>query len=135
MSACGGGDDVKSSKDPPSAVGTTETLVYDDTSPEDLISCLTDAGLPAALNDATPVYVEVPVTGVEIEPLGDDPDQGVDLWVFADPAIAEENRVNITLSEEDTPTSKVNGNVVVDYFYVPLADDPAISAVDGCLPE
>lgn len=135
LTACGGGDDAGGSDDQPSTAETTESVSYDGTSPEDLLSCLTDAGLPAVVNDATPILVEVPVSGVDINPLGDDPDQGVDLWVFTDPAAAEDNRVNITLSVEDTPTSWISGNVIVQYFRLPSSDDAAVSAVDGCLPE
>ena len=44
-----------------------------------------------------------------------------------------ENRAAITLSDQDTPTSRLTGNVVVRYFYVPEEGDAQLAAMDGCL--
>jgi hypothetical protein len=135
---CGRDDDGKSS--PPPAASTSASTsgftVTDGISPEDLLACLQDAGLPAALDDATPMGVEAPVKGIEVKPLTGDGsgEQGVQLWVFTDPTAARDNRAYINLTEEDTPTSWVAGNVVVGFFHLPDDGDPQVAAVGACLP-
>jgi hypothetical protein len=135
--ACGGDDSDEpagGSETTASASGDGGLVVTDGTSPDDLLACLTDADLPAVADDATPMGVDVPVQGIEVKPLdGRDGTQGVELWVFADPASAAENRAAITLSDEDTPTSRLTGNVVVRYFYAPEEGDEQLASVDGCL--
>jgi hypothetical protein len=134
--ACGG-DDEDSGKDRPSLVESSDPglAVTDGTTPDDLLTCLTDASLPAVAKDSVPLGVDVPVAGIEVTSLeGWDGTQGADLWVFADPATAEEYRSYITLSDVDTETSRVAGNVVVRYFYVPTEDDQQLAALDACLP-
>jgi hypothetical protein len=132
--ACGG-DTVA-----PSPTATTSTAggftVSEGTSPQDLLACLQQAGLPAVDKDSTPLGVEVPVHGIEVGPLTGEgtQEQGADLWVFTDPTSAEEHRAEITLSEQDTPTTRVAGNVVVRLFYVPDPSDPQIGALEDCLP-
>lgn len=140
LAACGGSD---ASDGDPGAAGTSSAAgstgagleVTDGTSPDDLLGCLTDAGLPAGMNDATPMGVEDPTQGIEVKPLdGWDGTQGVELWVFADPTAAAANRAMITLSDEDTPTTRIAGNVVVRYFAVPEPGDQQLADVDACLP-
>ena len=134
---CGGDDSEGMGSDPPTTAGSTGAglEVSDGISPDDLLGCLADAGLPAELTDTTPLGVEVATEGIEVQPLdGWDGDQGVDLWVFADPAAAAANRAAITLSDEDTPTSRIAGNVVVRYFAVPEPHDQQLADLDACLP-
>ena len=140
--ACGGdgsdgGSDAGRATDAASIAESTgaDLEVTDGISPDDLLGCLTDADLPALLDDATPMGVEVPTQGIEVTPLdGWDGTQGAELWVFSDPAAAEANRAMITLSDEDTPTTRVAGNVVVRYFAVPEPDDQQLDDLDACLP-
>jgi len=141
LAACGGdgsgaSDGDQGSDAPTSAESTSAGLeVTDGISPDDLVGCLTDADLPASTKDSAPMGVEVPTQGIEVKPLdGWDGEQGVDLWVFSDPTAAEDNRAMITLSDKDTPTTRVAGNVVVRYFAVPEPDDQQIADLDACLP-
>jgi hypothetical protein len=134
LTGCGDGDpepEAAPSSDP------TGFAVEEGITPEDLLTCLEDAGLPAVLDDATPMGVEVPVQGIEVEPLDtgrQGSPQGASLWVFADPAAAEENRPYITLSDEDTPPSTLAANVVVTYFYAPSDADVETLKIRECLP-
>ena len=136
--ACGGGDsddgeqaDARTS----SESSSPGMAVTDGITTDDLVGCLSDASLPATHKDSVPLGVDVPVEGIEVTPLdGWDGTQGADLWVFTDPAAAEEYRSYITLADEDTPTSRLTGNVVVRYYYVPAADDAQLTALDACLP-
>jgi hypothetical protein len=139
LAACGddGSDKSGSTREtsaPPSG-SSGGLVVTEGISTDDLVGCLSDADLPAVHDDAVPLGVEVPVEGIEVTPLDAwDGTQGVQLWVFTDPAAAEENRVYITLSEEDTPTTRVAGNVVVSYYSVPTEGDAQLAALDACLP-
>ena len=138
LAACGGDDESEPTPAPdsPPAAGFT---VEDGIAPDDLLGCLEDAGLPVVEKDATPMGVEVPVTGLDVGPLeggtGPDSPQGAALWVFTNGADAEENRPLITLADEDTPTSWVAGNVVVRLFYAAADGDPQITDLKACLPE
>lgn len=129
----GGGTDPSPDDTSTSAGGFT---VSEGVSPQDLLACLQQADLPAVDKDSTPLGVDVPVHGIEVGPLTGEgtQEQGADLWVFADPATAEEHRVEITLSDEDTPTSRVAGNVVVRLYYPADPSSPEIKALDDCLP-
>lgn len=134
LAACGGDGDPEAA---PSSSDPTGFTVEEGITPEDLLACLEDAGLPAVLDDATPMGVEVPVQGIKVKPLDEGREgspQGASLWVFTDPAAAEENRPYITLSDEDTPTSTLAANVVVTYFYAPADTDVETLAVQDCLP-
>ncbi|MCW2764323.1 MAG: hypothetical protein JWO11_282 [Nocardioides sp.] len=133
---CGGdesGTPAPATSDAPTAAAFTVT---DGTSPADLLACLQDADLPAVDKDSLPMGVEVPVRGIEVGPLSADggDDQGADLWVFTDPAAAADNRAMITLSDQDTPTSRVAGNVVVRFFHAPDQTAPQLVALLACLP-
>jgi hypothetical protein len=139
LAACGGDDGDK----PDAAAETTASasgdagglVVTDGVDPDDLLACLTDADLPATMDDATPWGVDVPTQGIEVAPLdGWDGDQGAQLWVFTDPQAAADNRAIITLSDEDTPTSRIAGNVIVHYYAVPERGDQQLAALDACLP-
>lgn len=139
LSACGGddsGDGDQATETPTAAESSSGGLeVTDGISTDDLLTCLTDADLPATKDDTVPLGVDVPVEGIEVAPLdGWDGDQGAQLWVFADPAAAAENRSMITLSDEDTPTSRIAGNVVVSYYAVHEPGDQQLAALDACLP-
>lgn len=136
LTSCGGGGDPEPESEPTAAAGFT---VEDGIAPDDLLGCLEEAGLPVTAKDSTPMGVDVPVEGLEVGPLeggtsGDSP-QGADLWVFTSAAAASENRASITLSDEDTPSSWVVGNVVARLFYADTDDDPQIQALRSCLPE
>jgi hypothetical protein len=119
--ALAGCSDDSASADEPSP--SAAAIEYEGVSPDELVACLDDAGAPAAIGDSVPLGVEVPVVGVEAE-------GGATLWVFRTVADAEDNRTAITLSEEDTPTSRQAGNVVLTYDYL---DTAPVDAVDGCL--
>lgn len=138
LTGCGGDDEPEPDTGATPADGpATGFAVEDGISPDDLLSCLEEAGLPVVPNDSTPMGVEVPVAGLEVGPLdgtGGDSPQGADLWVFTSGTAAAENRANITLTDEDTPTSWLAGNVVVRLFYAPGDDDPQIEELRTCLP-
>lgn len=138
LTACGGGSDPEP-KSGPTAETAAGFTVEDGIAPDDLLGCLEEAGLPVTAKDSTPMGVDVPVEGLEVGPLeggtsGDSP-QGADLWVFTSAAAASENRASITLSDEDTPSSWVVGNVVVRLFYAATDSDPQIESLRSCLPE
>jgi hypothetical protein len=125
LTACG--DDASSSGDGDAGDGAASPaaaeVTYEGADPDTLVTCLADAGVPSVLGDSVPLGVEVPVVGVEAE-------GGATLWVFRTEADASDNRFLITLSEEDTPSSRLAGNVVVRY------DDPEVAPtteVDACL--
>lgn len=136
LAGCGGDGDPEPQADPASST-PTGFAVEEGVTPEELVTCLEDAGLPAVMDDATPMGVEVPVQGIEVEPLDtgrQGSPQGASLWVFTDPAAAEENRPYITLSDEDTPLSTLAANVVVTYFYAPADTDVETLKIRECLP-
>ena len=137
LAGCGGEDDPAPASDPTSS-SAAGFPVQDGIAPDDLLDCLEEAGLPVTAKDATPMGVEVPVEGLEVGPLegesSGDSAQGADLWVFQSGTVASENRVNITLSDEDTPSSWVAGNVVVRLFYASTDGDPQIESLRSCLP-
>ena len=116
--------------------------VTDGITPDDLVGCLTDAGLDAATTDSQPFGVEVPVVEVEVTGMTDysgDTRQGAQLYVFADPAQAADNAGVITLGASDDPENNrfgVHQNVVRTMSIV-LAPDPHTddeAALLGCLP-
>jgi hypothetical protein len=116
--------------------------VTDGITPDDLVACLTDAGLTAAVTDSVPFGVEVPVVEVEVAAMADykgDTEQGASLWVFADPAGAADNAAVITLGGSDDPTNNRYGvhQNVVRVMSIILAPDPHTddeAALLGCLP-
>ena len=131
------GEEASEQTRSPDASDDSDLEVVDGTTPGDLLDCLIGAGLPAALDDALPFGVEVPVQGIEVEPLGSTvggDSQGAALWVFTDPAAAQENRAIITLADEDGPSSWVAGNVVVDLYYPAAEGDAEVDALRACLP-
>ena len=153
--ACGSGDDDgDKASDQPSRSATSSTdpagsdeqssgglTVTDGITPDDLVSCLTGAGLAAAATDATMLGVDDPHVEVHVDPFEgyEGPtSQQADLYVFADPASAQKNAPYITLGGSDDPDDrrfKVGGNVVLT-FYVITAGEPSSdeAAVMGCLP-
>jgi hypothetical protein len=116
---CSAGDD-----EPQDATTAGEAApTFDGVSPDDLRTCLGDAGIPSRTGTSVPLGVEDPVIEV-------DADGGVTLWVFPDAETAEANRSTITLTDSDTPSDTLVGNVVAHY------DDPDTApteAVDQCL--
>lgn len=137
LAGCGGDDDPEPESGAAPSGSPAGFAVEDGVAPDDLLSCLEEAGLPVVAGDATPLGVEVPVAGLEVGPLdgaGGDSEQGADLWVFASGTAAAENRAAITLSDKDTPTSWVAGNVVVRLFYAAAEGDPQIESLRTCLP-
>jgi hypothetical protein len=116
--------------------------VTDGITSEELVSCLTDAGLDATATDSVPFGVEVPVVEVEVTGMTDyegGTGQGAQLFVFADPATAADNADVLTLGGSDDPTNNrfgVHGNVV-RVMSIILAPDPHTddeAALLGCLP-
>ncbi len=113
----------------------------DGITPEDLVACLTDAGLQAAADDTTMMGVEDPHVKVEVDDLeGYDGQrrQGANLWVFADPEAAANNASYITLGGSDDPSNNrfaVSGNVVRVFEIVtdaePTSDEASVLA---CIP-
>ena len=134
-----GGDAVKPSHSS-SAPDDGGFTVTDGSTPDELVSCLTDAGLEAATTDTTMLGVDDPHVQVRVEDMEgfEGPgSQGADLWVFADPAAAADNASYITLGGSDDPEdrrAKVVGNVVLQFDIItakePNADE---AAVLGCL--
>lgn len=121
LAGCGSDDD----DDGADAAGGGEPTAAVDTSA--LLSCLRDAGLDAEPNDALPFGVSDPVAGIEVAA------PAVDLWVFADAATAEADRVAITLSDTDTPRSQLVGTTVVSFDEVPDEGDPGVASVRDCV--
>lgn len=138
LAACGGEDGSDPTPTADSTSSEAGFTVEDGITPDDLLGCLEDAGLPVVEKSATPMGVEVPVEGLDVGPLeggtGPDNPQGAALWVFTSASDAEENRPLITLAADDTPSSWVAGNVVVRLFYPAADGDPQVEALRGCLP-
>ena len=116
--------------------------VADGTTPDDLVGCLTDAGLDATTTDSVPFGVDVPVVEVDVTGMTDyegGTRQGAELFVFADPATAADNADALTLGGSDDPSNNrygVHGNVV-RVMSIVLAPDPHTddeAALLGCLP-
>ena len=155
---CGGDDssDSGSARDTPSASDTpapsddvSDTAsadggltVTDGIAPEDLLDCLTGAGLDAELSDATPLGVDVPVATIELSGMtgySEDTEQGGYLYVFADPATAQEQASAVTLGGSDNPDNSrfaIHQNVVRALSVIvseaaPSADEQALF---DCLP-
>ena len=116
--------------------------VSDGITPDDLVGCLTDAGLAAEVSDSVPFGVEVPVVNVDVTAMADysdGTDQGAELFVFADPASAADNAAALTLGGSDDPTNNRYGvhQNVVRVMSIILAPDPHTddeAALLGCLP-
>jgi hypothetical protein len=152
LTGCGGNDDNADTSDEPSSSSTSSAssepssgsgglTVTDGSTPDELVSCLTDAGLTAAATDTTMMGVDDPHVKVEVDDLegySGPGTQGADLWVFADPAAASKNASYITLGGSDDPTNprfEVAGNVVLAFDIITAVeptDDEA--AVLSCLP-
>lgn len=99
-----------------------------------VVACLEAAGKQAVVGDTVPAGVEVPTAGVTAEPLpnqfGGDP-SSVRIWLFEDEAAAEDSRVAITLSPEDTQRTFLLGRAVVVYGIVPPDEERPV--FEGCL--
>jgi len=143
---CGDSTDDDSRTDPqpsrtPTAVATGLT-VTDGIAPEELLDCLTAAGLDATISDAVPFGVEVPVVELEVTAMTDyegQPDQGAELDVFADPQAATDNAGLLTLGASDDPTNDrfgIHGNVVRSMTMIlkPGTHTDDETALLGCLP-
>ena len=156
---CGGDDSsgTDSAQDAPSTSHTTSAAsddasdpaptdpgltVTDGIAPDELLDCLTGAGLDAELSDATPLGVEVPVATIELSGMTDysgDTRQGGYLYVFADPATAQEQAPIVTLGESDNADNSrfaVHENVVraLSIIVSEAAPSPDEQALFGCLP-
>ena len=124
------------------APGSGGLTVTDGITPDDLVGCLTDAGLAAEVSDSVPFGVDVPVVNVDVTAMtdySDGTDQGADLFVFADPASAADNAAALTLGGSDDPTNNRYGvhQNVVRVMSIILAPDPHTddeAALLGCLP-
>jgi hypothetical protein len=87
-------------------------------SPDELMSCLTTAGLQATTDDSVPMGVSDPEQTIRVEQMQgyDGPGQGAYLYVFADPESAQKNAEIVTLggtlSEPSNPRFAISGNVV-----------------------
>jgi hypothetical protein len=150
--ACGGdsGDSGDEKAAEPSPTGSTSAAasggggltVTDGITPDDLVGCLTDAGLTAAVSDSVPFGVEVPVVNVDVTEMTDysgGTDQAAELFVFADPTNAADNAAALTLGGSDDPTNERFGvhQNVVRVMSIILAPDPHTddeAALLGCLP-
>ncbi|MDO9456608.1 hypothetical protein [Nocardioides sp.] len=119
----GCGDDSSDSPASSPSSAATPAASYDGVDPDGLVACLGDAGVPSRVTDTVPLGVEVPVVDV-------DADGRATLWVFRTGAEAADNRPLITLSDEDTPVSRLVDNVVVHYADL---DTAPVDAVDSCL--
>ncbi len=147
-----GGDSGDGKADEPRPTESTSTAADDDSgdelavtdgiTPDDLVGCLTDAGLDAAISDDVPFGVRIPVVEVEVTAMTDysgGTDQGAQLFVFADPASAADNAGVLTLGGSDDPAKTrfgVHQNVVRAMSII-LAPDPHTddeTALLGCLP-
>ena len=149
---CGGdsGDSGNSTTAEPSPTGSSsETApaaggltVTDGITPDDLVGCLTDAGLTAAVSESVPFGVEVPVVNVDVTGMTDysgGTDQGAELFVFTDPTNAADNAGVLTLGGSDDPANERYGvhQNVVRVMSIILAPDPHTddeAALLGCLP-
>lgn len=148
---CGGDSSDDAAEDPsssgPSAAASSTAAssgltVTDGTTPDDLLACLTGAGLDAEVSDAVPFGVEVPVVEVDVTGMTDysgGTTQGAELFVFADPATAADNAGVLTLGGSDDPSNNRFGvhQNVVRVMSIILAPDPHTddeSALLGCLP-
>jgi hypothetical protein len=148
---CGSDSSDGSAQDPPSSEPTTAAsttapssglTVTDGTTPDDLLACLTGAGLDAEVSDSVPFGVEVPVVEVAVTGMTDysgGTTQGAELFVFADPATAADNAGVLTLGGSDDPSNNRYGvhQNVVRVMSIILAPDPHTddeSALLGCLP-
>ena len=156
-----GGDDSSTASDPAGDAPTTPAsspaasddgsepasedpglVVTDGITPDDLVACLTGAGLDAELSDATPLGVEVPVAEIELSAMTDysgDTGQGGYLYVFADPATAQDQASIVTLGGTDDPDNSrfaIHENVVraLSIIVSEAAPSPDEQALFGCLP-
>ena len=112
-----------------------------ETDADALVSCLGDADVDAAVNDAEAFGVEADHVGVEADDLpsellkydtGSGTTTGVDLWVFEDADAAEEAKPLIVISD-DPDTGWVEGRVVVRWEYPVDRTQPQAVAVDDCV--
>jgi uncharacterized protein (DUF1800 family) len=151
---CGGGGDSSSASSAqgdatsaaasPSATGDprdTGLVVTDGITPAQLVDCLTAAGLKASTDDATMMGVEDDQRNVRVDDMAgyDGPgSQGANLYVFTDPASAQESASTITLGgtdETDNNRFAVAGNVVRELDSVMSSTHTADEdALLGCLP-
>jgi hypothetical protein len=99
---------------------------------QEIVQCLQDAGLDAALDPSTAFGVEAPHQQVKV-PIRSvlDNEFPARLWVFETPEAAEEARPLITLGEtEDSEKNRLIDTVLVSYGSIPNEDDAA--TVEGC---
>jgi len=124
------------------ASGGPSLTVTDGITPEDLLDCLTGAGLDAQLSDSTPMGVDVPVAEIQLSGMTDysgDTGQGGYLYVFADPATAQQEASLVTLGgtdNQDNSRFAIHQNVVraLDVIVSEAAPSPDEQALFGCLP-
>jgi hypothetical protein len=156
-----GGDDSSTASDPAGDAPTTSAgtpaasdgvtdpasedpglVVTDGITPDDLVACLTGAGLDAVLSDSTPLGVEVPVAEIELSGMtgySEDTEQGGYLYVFADPATAQEQASIVTLGGTDNADNSrfaIHQNVVRALSIIVSEAEPSADeqALFGCLP-
>ena len=124
------------------ASGGPSLTVTDGIAPGDLLDCLTGAGLDAQLSDSTPMGVDVPVAEIQLSGMTDysgDTGQGGYLYVFADPATAQQEASLVTLGgtdNQDNSRFAIHQNVVraLDVIVSEAAPSPDEQALFGCLP-
>jgi len=146
---CGGDSGDEETAEPQPTGSTSEAApdgggltVSDGITPDDLVGCLTDAGLAAEVSDSVPFGVDVPVVNVDVAEMkdySDGTDQGAELFVFADPTSAADSAAALTLGGSDDPTNNRYGvhQNVVRVMSIILAPDPHTddeAALLGCLP-
>jgi hypothetical protein len=116
--------------------------VTDGISPDELLACLTGAGLDAENTGSVPAGVDVPVAEIELHGMANysgDPDQGGYLYVFADPATAEAEAAVVTLGgsdDHDNSRFAIHQNVVraLSVIVSEAAPSKDEQALFDCLP-
>lgn len=84
----------------------------------EVADCLGEAGFEVTGKESTPLGVEVPVQGMEVDLTAEQEGQKLTVWVFESAEDAEENKTAITLSNEDLPNkSGVAGVTVFRFSY------------------
>jgi hypothetical protein len=101
---------------------------------DQILSCATEAGLPAVAEDTTAFGVEVPHEHISVtvhsDAFGDESE--ADVWIFEDAAAAREARPAITFQDADTETNRIVGNSLVHYNSV-IPDPADAEALESCL--
>jgi hypothetical protein len=144
-SSASGSSPASSPADSTSSAPATEDpglTVTDGISPDELLACLTGAGLDAENTGSVPAGVDVPVAEIELHGMANysgDPDQGGYLYVFADPATAEAEAAVVTLGgsdDHDNSRFAIHQNVVraLSVIVSEAAPSKDEQALFGCLP-